>query len=212
MTGSAGAIARVVVEVAPDHLDRPFDYRIPPDLPVRPGCRVEVVFSGRRVRGLVTDVAATTDVAESRLRDVRRLLGEHVWVTEEELDVLRWAATRYAGPLAAVVRHALPSRVVDVERRASEEGWYPGGERPADPQQPPVDTSAWAAYGDDGPELLDLAARGGTPRFWRPLPGEDLPARTVELAGATLAGGRDVLLVVPEPVSRVADAVVGAFK
>ncbi|MDP8960875.1 MAG: hypothetical protein M3N32_04565, partial [Actinomycetota bacterium] len=41
---------------------------------------------------------------------------------------------------------------------------------------------------------------------------ENLAARLVELVHATLAGGRDVLLVVPEPRSRAADAIALAFR
>lgn len=209
--------ARVVVEVAPDHLDRPFDYRIPDEHRelIRPGVRVEVVFSGRKVRGLVVDVTDHTDVPPDRVRDLRRPLGEHVWVTEDELQVLEWAAERFAAPVADVVRHALPNRVVDVERRAAEAGWFPPetAQRPADPPPPEIDRQAWEAYGDAGQALLaDVSDGGGQPRYWRPLPSEDLGARLVELVGTALAAGRDALVLVGEPRSRAADAVLDAYR
>ncbi len=43
---------------------------------------------------------------------------------------------------------------------------------------------------------------------WRPLPDEDPAARIGELVRVALDGDRDVLVVVPDPVSPVADAVV----
>ncbi len=161
--GSA-AYARVIVEVEPDHLDRPFDYRIPDEHrgDVTVGSRVEVVFAGRRVRALVVGLTDEPDVEESRARDIRRPLGGHIWVRPDEIELLRWAARRYASPMAAVVRHALPNRVVSVERRAEDQGWFPTAERASDPPPPAVDPEAWAAYrsSGDGPTEVLRAGTG----------------------------------------------------
>jgi primosomal protein N' (replication factor Y) (superfamily II helicase) len=207
-------VARVVVEVEPLHLDRPFDYRVPDDLELVPGQRVQVVFGGRMVRGLVVEVADRTEVDPARLLPVRRALGDHVWVRDHELGVLRWAADRFGAPLADVVRHALPSRTIDVERRAAEAGWFPPGaaRRPSSDPAPPADLldAAWAVYGGSGRELRQAVAGGHGSFLWRPLPGEDVAARLAELTQLCLAGDRDVLVVVPDPASPVADAVVAA--
>ncbi|MDQ3931972.1 MAG: primosome assembly protein PriA, partial [Actinomycetota bacterium] len=207
--------ARVLVEVEPDHLDRPFDYALPAALApcVEVGSRVEVDFAGRRVRGLV--VALTDESSHGKVREVRRVLGPHTWATPEEIEVLRWAAERFAAPTAAVIRHALPpQRVRDVERRAEAAGWFPPGRapRPPDPPHLAVDESAWGPYGTAGSRMRAAAERGGGAYYWRPLPDENLAARLVELAHATLAGGRDVLLVVPEPRSPAADALASTFR
>jgi primosomal protein N' (replication factor Y) (superfamily II helicase) len=210
-------IAQVVVEVEPLHLDRPFDYLVPDDLAdgaVTGGQRVQVTFAGRSVRGLVVGVGTTSEVAPGRLRPIRRLLGTQVWVRPDELDVLRWAAERFGAPLADVVRHALPGRVVDVERRAATAGWFPPGTAPRPSSDPPPDApalaGAWAPYGASGEALLAATRSGAGAFLWRPLPGEDLGTRLAELAQVTLAGDRDVLVVVPDPSSPVADAVVRA--
>ncbi|MFP4635413.1 MAG: hypothetical protein ACLFRD_06100 [Nitriliruptoraceae bacterium] len=214
MTATSARIARVVVEVEPLHLDRPFDYAIPDDVEVVAGQRVLVSFAGRRVRGLVVAVADATEVDPSRLRTIQRVLGEHVWVRAEELEVLRWAAARFGAPLADVVRHALPDRTVDVERRAAAAGWFPPGtgRRPSSDPPPSGDAleRAWAPYGSGGGELLAAVRGGHASLLWRPLPGEDLAARIAELAQLALAGDRDVLLIVPDPASPTADAVVRA--
>lgn len=204
--------AQVVVEVAPDHLDRPFDYRIPLEHvdTVQVGSRVEVVFGGRKVRGLVVGTSDRTELDPGRVRDLRRPLGSHRWVTAGELEVLRWASGRFAAPLADVVRHALPDRVVDVERKAAEAGWFPPGSasRPDDPPPPAVDDGAWQAYGDAGTALREAVAAGGQgAHYWRPLPSEDVGERLAELVGLTLAAGHDVLVLVGEPRSAAADAV-----
>ncbi|MFA9429125.1 hypothetical protein [Egicoccus sp. AB-alg2] len=212
--GPPRRIARVVVEVEPFHLDRAFDYLVPDDVEVVAGQRVQVAFAGRSVRGLVVEVGDHSEVPPARLRPLKRLLGEHVWVRPDELGLLRWAADRYGAPLADVVRHALPARTVDVERRAADAGWFPPGtaRRPRpDPPPPAADVdAAWAVYGESGTELRAAVAAGAGSFLWRPLPGEDVAARLAELAQLCLAGDRDVLVLVPDPASPVADAVVAA--
>jgi primosomal protein N' (replication factor Y) len=206
-------VARVLVEVEPFHLDRPFDYLVG-DTEVVAGQRVQVAFAGRSVRGLVVEVADTTEVAPARLRPVRRVLGPHVWVRPGELELLRWAAERWGAPTADVVRHALPGRTVDVERRAEQAGWFPPGTTPRPSSDPPPDAAhldaAWAPYGDDGATLRAAVTAGRGSFLWRPLPGEDVGARLAELAQLCLAGDRDVLVLVPDPASPTADAVVRA--
>ncbi|MEX2504443.1 MAG: hypothetical protein WD378_06310 [Egicoccus sp.] len=204
----------MVVEVEPFHLDRPFDYLIPDDFDVVAGQRVQVAFAGRSVRALVVEVAADSEVPASRLRPLKRLLGEHVWVRPTELETLRWAAERFGAPLADVVRHALPARTVDVERRAADAAWYPPGtaRRPRSDPPPAADAlaTAWAVYGEQGGTLRSAVADGTGSFVWRPLPGEDVAARIAELTQLCLAGDRDVLVLVPDPASPVADAVVAA--
>jgi primosomal protein N' (replication factor Y) len=207
-------VARVVVEVEPFHLDRPFDYLVPDDVEVTAGQRVQVVFAGRSVRGLVVDTGDASEVAPERLRPLQRVLGDHVWVRPHELETLSWAADRFGAPLADVVRHALPARIVDVERRAAEAGWFPPGRgrRPAsDPAPDPTALArAWGPYGSAGAQLLASVSEGRGSFLWRPLPGEDVAARVAELVQACLAGDRDALVLVPDAASPVADAVLAA--
>ncbi len=209
----------MVVEVEPLHLDHPFDYAIPDALhdqaEVCAGQRVMVGFAGRSVRGLVVEVGDDTDVPDARLRELRRRLGTHVWVRPDELDVLRWAAERFGAPLADVIRHALPARNVEVERRAEQAGWFPPGRARRLRSDPPPDDAAlaqiWAPYGGAGRDLLAAVGGGGAGSYFlAPLPGEDLAARLSELAQACLAADRDVLVVVPDPGSPVAAAVLAA--
>lgn len=60
-------IARVAVDVSLAHLDRLFDYEIPPTLAdaVVPGCRVKVRFAGVLRDGYVIEIADTTEVRGS---------------------------------------------------------------------------------------------------------------------------------------------------
>jgi primosomal protein N' (replication factor Y) len=200
-------IARVAVEVEPYHLDRLFDYAVGDADPVV-GARVEVVFAGRVRKGVVVERVATTDVPDSRLRPLKRTLGDHVWATPDEVGLARWAADRWGGTLADVLRHALPARTVDVERRAADAGWFPAAERAVAPPAPRPE--AWERYGQSGSALVDAVTDGTGAFVWRPLADDDVAARIAELVRVCLAGDRDVLVVTGDPVSPVADAVVAA--
>lgn len=208
--------ARVIVEVEPFHLDRLFDYVIPDELAadLGVGSRVEVVFSGRKRRGIVAALTDETDVDPGRLRPVKRVFGPHAWMRPIDLDIARWAGERFAAPVADVVRHALPDRTVDVERRAEAAGWFPPGTaRRATSDPEPSDevlARGWGVYGEAGQDLVSAVRTGSGGHFWRPLPGEDIGARLAELTQITLAAGRDVLVVVPDRASPVGDAVVAA--
>ncbi len=200
------------MEVEPFHLDRPFDYLVGDDLDdeVVVGSRVEVVFSGRRRRGLVVEVADTTDVPASRLRPLRRTLGPHAWATAGDIDLFRWAAARWGGTVADVVRHALPPRTVAVERSAAQAGWFPPGTVERTGGRAPGDPGPWVAYGDAGAGLAAAAHAGGGMHVWRPLPDADVGVALADLVARTVAGGRDVVVVTPDGASRVARALVEA--
>lgn len=189
----------------PFHLDRPFDYAVGEDLEdeVVVGSRVEVVFSGRKRRGLVVEVTDTTDVPPGRLQPVRRTLGPHAWARPEDVDLFRWAADRWGGTMADVVRHALPNRTVAVERTAREHGWFPPAVIDREPVAPPGE-DGWSAYGEAGARLVAEAAGGEGMHVWRPLPDADTGALLADLALHTVAGGRDVVVVTPDGASRVA--------
>jgi len=204
-------IARVAVEGAPLHLGETLDY-LAGDDELTVGHRVELALAGRRTRGLVTDIVDSSEVPRSRLRPVGRRLGDTPWADQDGVELLRWAAGRFGAPLGDVVRHALPNRVLDEERRGAEAGWWPptvsGTDRSATPEaSAAVGTVDWGPYGALGSELADAAGEGTGSFLLTPLPGEDLSALVADLAARTLAAGRDVLVVVSGPVSEVADRV-----
>ncbi|MFT5221879.1 MAG: primosomal protein N' (replication factor Y) [Glaciecola sp.] len=215
-------IARLAVEVEPFHLDRPFDYLIPEQWHgmVQPGVRVQVGFSGRSRRALVLEVTDHSDVDPSRLRSISKLLGDHRWVTPDELEVLRWAAQRFQGPLSDVIRHALPGRTIAVERAGVAKGWL--GADAADWAVPttgagPTPTglpisAPWESYGAAGQALWEAIDAASGSFYWRPKPGEVAGDRLAELASLARAAGRGVLLLVPDPASQTADLVVAAMR
>jgi primosomal protein N' (replication factor Y) (superfamily II helicase) len=208
-------IARVAVEGAPFHLGDALDYLVGESDGPAPqvGHRVELSLAGRRTRGLIVDLTASSQVSRSRLRPIGRLLGDVPWTDETGVELLRWAAQRFGAPLADVVRHAFPGRVIDEERRATAAGWWPprseDAHRAAVSRTHAEETVDWTAYGAAGPELRAASASGSGSFLLQPLPGDDVGVLVADLAETCIASGRDVLLIVPDPVSAVAELVIG---
>lgn len=211
--------ARVVVDVAPLHLDRPFDYRVPEGATLAVGQRVRVVFAGRRRTAWVLDVVDRSEVDPSKLRELSQIQGEVRWFDEHHLRLYRWVADRYGAPLAAVLRHALPPRVAAVERTGAARG-VPGvqepqhteGEAPATPAHPvtPPDDELWREV--DGCELVNAVRRPGAsrppPAFWWPGPSDasGRAAHVADLVRRCLEAGSAALVLAPDPASDVLDA------
>jgi primosomal protein N' (replication factor Y) (superfamily II helicase) len=169
--------------VEPLHLDRPFDYLVPDDLSdveVAAGQRVLVDFAGRRVRAVVLELTDDSEVPEAQRKPIVRTLGDHVWLRDDERDLLRWLADRTGAPLGDVIRHALPDRVVEVERKAAEAGWFPPGSARRPRSDPAPDRStlheAWSGYGDGGPPLEAPAPTGDRRLMLAARPGGGRPA------------------------------------
>ncbi len=104
-------VARVVPDVT--GLDRHFDYLLPEALQPRLdiGAVVRVSLHGRRIGGWVVGIGpAGSAVATSRLLPVLKITG--IGPSQEIIDLARWAATRWAGPLRAFLVSASPPGAV----------------------------------------------------------------------------------------------------
>ncbi|KQS64968.1 primosomal protein N' [Modestobacter sp. Leaf380] len=183
-------MARVVVDVPLAHLDRPFDYAVPDELAegVVAGCRVRVRFAGQLVDGVVLDVGSTT-THTGKLAPLAKLVSPEPVLTPEVAELARSVADRYAGAMTDVLRLALPPRRGAPEKR-------PVADPPPAPEPP--DPAGFSRY-PTGEAFLEALALGRPVRaVWTALPGEDWPARLVELCRASLSGGRGALVVVPD--------------
>ena len=199
-------VARVAVDVALTHLDRPFDYRVPEHLDAAavPGVRLRVRFAGRLVDGYLLERVAESGHT-GRLAWVERVVSAEPVLTPEVAALCRTVADRYAGVLADVLRLAVPPRHARVEAESpkktepAEPAESTGPAESTEPAGPAAPTSdGWARYGR-GPALLDALAGGRSAHaVWQALPGEDWPRRLAEAAAATVAAGRGALLVVPD--------------
>ncbi|MFE5309046.1 primosomal protein N' [Isoptericola sp. NPDC056605] len=110
-------VARVVLDLQPAHLDRPYDYLVPAPMAddARPGVRVRARFGPQEVAGYVVERRETSD-HEGRLVPLKRLVSADPVLSEPVLRLARAVADRYAGTLADVLRLAVPPRHARVEK------------------------------------------------------------------------------------------------
>lgn len=217
--GTLGPVARVVLDVALPHLDRPFDYAVPGEMAETavPGARVSVRFAGRDTAGFVVARADHSD-HPGRLTPLRRVVSPVPVLTAEVLAVARAVADHYAGTLSDVLRLAVPPRHARVETtfaadagadtHAEIEGAddaggavEPDGTGEQDDAPETLGPAQWAAY-DGGAAFVRRLAAGESPRaVWSALPDGSAGSRRAAIAaavGATLGSGRGALVVVPD--------------
>lgn len=213
-------MARVLLESPVPHLDREFDYLVPPELDARavPGSRVGVRFGGRDATGwLVERVARPTTGAQ--LTSLTAVPTAIPPLTEEILDVARAVAARQAGVVADVLRAAVPVRVAGVEKEAlAARDAEPAADHPvAAPDAEHDATGAphpgrqlalvgreptvWESL-EGGTAFLASVLAGDAPRAAAVTPSRvgdwDEAAALAALAAAVSAAGAGVLLLVPD--------------
>ncbi|MFI6361767.1 hypothetical protein ACIBG0_03365 [Nocardia sp. NPDC050630] len=141
-TAAGHPIARVLPLLSPAHLDRDFDYLVPPELDeiAQPGVRVRVRFAGRLVDGYLLARLSQSDHTGKLVKLERVVSAERV-LTPEILRLATAVAARYAGTRADVLRLAIPPRHARTENGGSKKVV-----EPEEPQQDSADST------DDGPE------------------------------------------------------------
>ncbi len=198
MTG--GPVARVLVDSPLPQLDQLFDYAVPDRLrdAARAGVRVRVPLrsGGRIANGWLVELAETSDFA-GRLSELEDVVSEVPLLTSEVWALARAAADRAAGNASDILRLAIPSRYVRVERawRAAEPD---AGELPVSPAPVAGYEPGRVEAGITAGERMSLAA---DPRPVRLPDGTWVGAWAVTLAQAAahaLAADRSSLIVVPD--------------
>ncbi|WP_420115519.1 primosomal protein N' [Micromonospora sp.] len=189
-------VARVCVDVALPHLDRPFDYLVPAGLAddAVPGVRVKVRFAGQLVDGWLLE-RVDSSAHDGRLAYLEKVVSPEPVLAPEVARLARAVADRYAGNLADVLRLAVPPRHARVEKEPRAD---PARADPAPQGAAGVDPRGWRDY-PAGPAFLTALADGRAPRaVWSALAGEDWAARYADAVAATLAGGRGAVVVVAD--------------
>ncbi|MEU7220424.1 primosomal protein N' [Nocardia iowensis] len=215
-------IARVLPLLSPAHLDRDFDYLVPPDLDAiaKPGVRVRVRFAGRLVDGYLLERLTHSEHSGKLVKLERVVSGERV-LTPEILKLATVVAARYAGTRADVLRLAIPPRHARTEsggakKKSAEADVAQEDSTDISPDvvspdpaaapeagqvaEPAVsfDHTPWQRY-IHGPAFITALTQGKGPRAaWQALPGEDWPRRLAELAAAVVGQGRSAILMVPD--------------
>lgn len=113
--------AEVVVSIEHSAVDREYDYVVLPQLAdkVRVGVEVVVPFGRRQVTGYVVGLKAETDVPQSKLRPIQKVLhNAETVITEELLSIARKMADYYQVPLVSAISCIVPGEARGLERTA----------------------------------------------------------------------------------------------
>jgi len=188
-------VAAVVVDTGLPHLDREFEYSVPPEMDASavPGARVRVRFAGRDLDGFVVERRARPQHG-GRLAPLRRVVSPEPVLTLELLAVARAVADRYAGVLGDVLRLAVPKRHAAAEKALV---------ALVTPSEVPLsDPGPWTAYPAGASFLRRLASGEAPAASWLALPGQppelDWPRALAVAAATALAAGRGAVVVVPD--------------
>lgn len=143
-----GTVARVVIDSPLPQLDHLFDYAIPEKLrgSVVPGVRVKVPLrsANRVAAAYVVEVVDTSDFGGA-LTPLEELVSDVPVLTPEVWSLARRLSERSAGGASDILRLAIPSRQVRVEkawkaRKLAASGEAPGSESDDTTPQPGADT------------------------------------------------------------------------
>ena len=192
-------IARVAVDVSLPHLDRFFDYTVPPAMAgdAVVGARVQVRFAGRSRPGFIVGRPDHTD-APGKLAPLSKVVSSEPVLTPAQTTLIRTVADHWAGTFADVMRLAVPPRHATTEQ-AAPPAW----------QQPRLDAMPPAGLSDypNGQQWLDALQTGQSVRAcWQVDPAwrcdgagtDDWTRGVTQAVVATLASGRGAAVVVPD--------------
>jgi primosomal protein N' (replication factor Y) len=195
----AASIARVLVDSSLPQLDRLLDYRVPEGMTgVVPGVRVSVPLrsAGRLATGYVVELGSQQDYP-GPLSDIEALVSPIPVLRPEVWRLARTVADRAAGSANDILRLAIPTRQVRVEK-----AWLAAGEQPA---LLAYSVPAPAGY---APGALEEAIDGGRRVALSVEPGVELLSTgtwvgrwAITLAAAaarTLAAGSTAVMIVPD--------------
>lgn len=158
-----------VCRVRPDvpALDRTFDYLVPEAMAaaVTVGTIVRVPLAGRRVRGWVVADDVAPETAADRLLGLAKVVG--AGPPADVMELAAWAAWRWAGPVAHLLRAASPPNSVPPSGSLRRPHFVPApapalrSVTPA-PGSPPPTLLAWPPAGDRRDLVADRIAPTGS--------------------------------------------------
>lgn len=192
-------LAAVIIDSAVPHLDRRFDYLVPPELDAaaQPGVRVKVRFGHQMMTGWLVErhERITTGTKFVPLKTVVSTLPV---LDPDVLALAERTAQRYAGNVADVLRNVVPPRVARVEKEFVDDDAARAPETPA-----PVRSVSDYGLGDLD-RLVDLTQEltGTVSRCALALPSAhgdwDAMGLLADVAQQTAAAERGVIIIVPD--------------
>jgi primosomal protein N' (replication factor Y) len=89
-------------------LRQEFTYALPPGVTVMPGNRVRVPFHGRRLVGIVTGIATSTDLEPARIKTIEAVIDAGLRLPASLLELARRLAATYGCSLGEALDATLP--------------------------------------------------------------------------------------------------------
>ena len=206
-------VARILIESALPHLDRPFDYSIPATLhqAAQAGVRVKVKFNGQDLSGYLLERVAESDAGHS-LVPLHKVVSDVAVLTPALAGLARSVAARYAGTVSDVLRLAIPPRVAKLEKELSSGDGLTGSAEDSASRLPDVGNAGsggpeygssanWTRY-SNGPAFLQHLSAGESPKaVLSALQGFGAggwPHLVAEAVAAVRSSGRGAVVVVPD--------------
>lgn len=101
-------IYEVIVDISNSQVDRVFDYL---GEGYETGCRVEVPFGGKRVEGFIVGQKDSSQVDESKIKEILRPLDDFCALSEEQLRLCEFMRQRYHLRQIDVLRLCIPAQM-----------------------------------------------------------------------------------------------------
>ena len=103
--------AQVIVDLSASDVDRLFTYAVPPGMDPQPGQQVEVPFGPRTLEGFVVQLSETTDLPESKIKPLRRIITPEPVILPEMMELAMWMRRRYHVNLVDALRLMIPAEM-----------------------------------------------------------------------------------------------------
>lgn len=104
-------LCQVIVDIVHERVAQPFTYRVPEELFLQPGQRVQVPFGSRMREGIVISLSEKSDVPNEKLRSVIRVLEPYPAVLPQLMCLAEEMAETAHCPLAETLRLMLPAQM-----------------------------------------------------------------------------------------------------
>ena len=108
----ADRYADVIIDISHEKVDRPFQYKIPPELSeaVYPGVQVHVPFGkGNAERtGYVVDISEETDYPKEKIKEILSVDARAITAQSNQIQIAYWMKRQYGSTTITALKTVLP--------------------------------------------------------------------------------------------------------
>jgi primosomal protein N' (replication factor Y) len=114
MTTCPRPYANIIIDIAHEKLDHPFQYKIPEELRLTllPGMSVSIPFGrGDRIcTGVVLDLTAKAEYPPDKMKEILAIAPDSVTLTGDAIGLAAWMKKNYGSTMIAALKTVLPAR------------------------------------------------------------------------------------------------------